>query len=981
MFRKISLAAAIRRTLVLSALTTAAAPMASAQDQTDQADDLVAEVVVTGSRIARPDLEANSPVTVVGAESLQLAGTTSAEEFLRELPQLVPAIGSNTNNGNQGAATLDLRNLAEERTLVLVDGRRFIPYDSDGVVDTNMIPASLIDRVEIVTGGASAVYGSDAIAGVVNFILRDDFEGFATEFSHGQTQRGDGDRVDFSTTMGVNFADDRGNMVVNLGFTEQDAIYQGERGFSEAALESQTLSAVGSSTNAAGTVRGVLPGNGQPGGVYTWDASGNLIPYSAGRDSFNFNPFNLFQAPAKKWTATALATYDVNDSVEFFGRFSFANTQVDTIIAPSGTFNFPFVINYQTNAFLTDQARAVLARNDVDDPETPQNEANDGIVSMPFGRRAAELGTRDSKYENVAYQVVGGLRGTLAESWNWEVFGQHGRTSRAQNFFNDINFDRTQQGLLAVRDGNGNIVCSDPSGNCVPVNLFGAGTLSPEAAEYILLDLQQVDKTDQTVAGGFIGHDLPFTIPLASRPGAFVVGVEHRRESGEAKPDSAYAAGISPGFGQSRPLTAELSTMEAYGEMRLPLVSDRSFAHSLSLEAGIRYSDYENEVPDLRASNAFETTAWKAGGEWAPVESLRLRALYQRAVRAPNLNEIGDPRTNGTGDAFDDYCSSESLTPAQVADPANASLVALCIATGAPLSGLQGGSIGGPISGQISNYAGGNPGLVPENSDTVTYGVVWQPSFAPGLTASIDYFDIKVDKAILQTPEQAILDACYQQAQNPGLDASNPFCQAVHRNPLDGSLNGGLETGVDATDRNIGFLRSRGVDLATAYRFDFGNFGRIGLALNLTHQLESQIQFTENAPIYDCVGAVGDVCLRPTPEWRWVQTTTWARGPATLQLRWRHVGEVTQDSIVSGDAPASDFAVPTIRAYEYLDFGASYQLNETLTFRAGIDNLLDEKPPIVGQDYGGTAENSGNTFPATYDALGRSFFVSATMTF
>lgn len=959
---------AVRRALMMSAMAASAlaAAAAGAQDTIE-----VEEVIVTGSRIARPDLEASSPVSVVRAEDLALAGATGAEQFLRDLPQLVPAIGSNSNNGNPGASTLDLRNLSEQRTLVLVDGRRFIPYDSNGFVDVNMIPSSMIERVEIVTGGASAVYGSDAIAGVVNFILKDDFEGIELHTSNAQTMKNDGVRQDYSLTVGGNFAENRGNMVFNLGFTRQEAIYQGSRDFSRYSLASEDFSPGGSSTNAPGVFQGVRTGVGSATEAHVFDPSGNLVPYVAARDSFNFNPYNLLQTPEEKWTATLLGKYEINDHAEFFSRFSFANSQVKTILAPSGTFNTSVDVNYRDNPFLTAQARSVLQRHDGDD---------DGIVTLAFGRRTVEVGTRDQEYENTAYQGVVGVRGDLAETWSYEVFAQQGRTVRSQNFMNDVDMTKVQEGMLAVRNPTtGEIECSSGNSSCVPVNLFGAGTLTPAMMDYIRLNVSQLDTTEQFVAGGFVTGDLPFSSPLANSAPAIVLGAEYRSEESEAKPDNPSKNGDSPGFGQSLPLEARLNIREVYTEVKVPLVSDRTLLHSLGLEAGIRRSEYSNAVPAKFANNDFSTTAWKVGGDWAPVEDIRFRALYQRAVRAPNLNEIGASRANGTGDAGHDYCSKANFTPAMVGDPAFANLQALCAATGAHLDAL--GTIGNPIAGQVANYSGGNPNLVPEESDTVTVGVVLQPSFLPRFTAAIDYFDIKVEKAILNTPEQAILDACYTPAQNPTLDPNNAFCQLIHRNPLNGSLNGGLDTGVDSTDRNIGYMRSKGIDFTAAYGFQMGSFGNLALSLNLTHQIANELQFTPTADVIDCVGLVGKVCLRPMPEVQWMQTSTWTYGPVAVQLRWRHIDEITQDAVALGNAPASDYMVPVIDSFDYFDLSGSYDLTDGITLRAGIQNVFDKDPPVVGNDYGGTTENSGNTFPATYDVIGRSFFVSATARF
>ena len=960
--------AALRGGSVLSAFALAAAlaSPASAQETTPaeaapvppmaSAEDVI---IVTGSRIARPDLQAASPVSVVTQESIKLSGTSGVEDYLRDIPQAVAAWGSATNNGNEGAATVDLRNLGEERTLVLVDGKRFVPYDSNGVVDLNMIPPALIERVEVVTGGASAVYGSDAISGVVNFIMRKDFEGIEADAQYGLTTRGDGQKTALSLTAGTNFAEGRGNITINGTYRKEQAVYQGARGYSFDALAAADFSPGGSFTNAPGFVD--LGPDG-----YQFDAGGNLIDLGANPgafEPFNFNPYNLLQAPNEQWTATVLANYEISDSLEFYGRGSWAKSKVTTIVAPTGTFFFPFDINYLDNPFLSAQARGVFAGFDTDDPATPENEAGDGIVSAALGRRLTELGTRDSIYENKAWQVVGGLRGDFSDSLRWEVFAQYAKTNRTQDFVNDVAYDRLFQAVQVTPGG----ACVDPSGGCVPANIFGPGNLSEEAADFIRLDLHQDDSTTQFVTGGFVTGDLPFTVPMAAAPGAFVVGVEYRKETSKARPDANLIAGNSIGFGGSTPIDAQYDVKEAYAELKLPLVSDMSFVQELNLEGGVRYADYKNKVKTLGVGNSYSNWSWKLGGDWKPVDDLRVRVMYQRSVRAPNINEIGQPQTPSTGDATFDPCADSN----PVGNPA---LTQLCIDTGVPAAQI--GSVGGPIAGQINNFIGGNPDLVPEKSTTWTIGAVFQPRALPGFTATVDFFDIKVKDAILQIPEQSVLDICYGIEQ----DASGTFCSLIARSPT-GRLNGDTTVGVDVSRRNIGQLRSQGIDIGAQYRFDIGAAGSLGLAIAATRQLKTDLQFASLLPTNECVGLVGKICLRPDPKWRWTQTTTWNNGPLTLQLRWQYIGKLTNDTVGFGTADPSDFVVPKIKAYHYFDLAGSYDVTERFSLRGGINNLFDKQPPVVGNDYGGTTENSGNTYPATYDPLGRAFFVGATVSF
>jgi iron complex outermembrane recepter protein len=939
-------------TIVAGMLATAPAAAQSAAPVDEEAADAI---IVTGSRIGRPDLEASSPVTVVSAEALTLSGRTGVEEFLRTIPQAVGALGSNTNNGNPGVATVDLRNLSEERTLVLVDGRRFVPYSADGIVDLNSIPRTLVERVEVLTGGASSVYGSDAIAGVVNFIFKNDFEGLELDGQLGVTERGDGFERQFGLTVGGNFDGGKGNLVANATYTKANTVDQGARGFSRRVLSAATLGAGGaSSTNAAGTIRGLVSPicsglDPRDVGVCTFNPAGQLVAYNRTTDGFNFNPFNLLQVPQDKWTATVLGRYELTDGIEFFGRFSFANSRVTTIIAPTGTFNFPFDVNYTTNPNLSAQARTVFAANDT----VAAGDANpgDGIVRVPIGRRLIELGTRDSIYENTVYQAVGGFRGEIAEGFRYEAFAQYGRTLRTQTFANDFSYTRAQAGVL---DGS--------------VNIFGSGNLSTAAGQSIRLDLQQYDTTSQFVTGAFVGYDLPFQLG-GTKSGALVAGIEYRRENSRANPDENLIQGNAPGFGSSTPVNAEFSTTEYYGEAKLPIFD------IISIEGGIRYSQYSNIDRLTGRGNRFNTTSWKIGGDIEPIPGIRARAVYQRAVRAPNLSEIGTPLTPGTGDVDNDPCSSSNISPAVYA--ANGPLAALCRATGVPAAAAAAGVVGGPISGQVNNFSGGNINLTPERSRTITAGLVLAPKLFSGFSASIDYYDIIVRNAILAVPEQEIVDLCY----NVQRSATAQFCQLIRRNPLDGSLIGGTETGVDARSINAGFLRNEGLDLNVAYRFDLSDTFGVNLGFNGTYTLRSELQASTLSPIRECEGLLGSTCLRPLPKVQFNQTTAVIVGPATVQLNWRYIGKLTNDTVGFGTNPSSAFAVPVIKARSYFDLSASVEVADNFTFRLGALNLFDLGPPVVGNDYGGTTENSGNTFPATYDVLGRRFFVGATARF
>ena len=941
-----------------------AATPAWAQDTAAQGadEDNADAIVVTGSRITRTDLTAASPVSVITAEQMALKNAPGVEEFLRNLPQVVPGVGRNNNNGNDGVATVNLRGLGEVRTLVLVDGKRMVPYDTQGIVDLNMIPAALVQRVEVVTGGASAVYGSDAVSGVVNFILKKNFTGIEADAQIGVSSKNDGEHHDFSLTGGMNIGD-RGNIVVNGTYSKQDKVTQGARQFSESSLAAVDLSASGgSSTNLFGSID-------TPGGRYTFTPAG-FLPYSAARDSFNFNPYNLLQVPHEKWTATALASYELTDNVEFFARGSIGDTKVRTEIAPSGTFGFAADINYRTNPFFDPAsnpaaagARTILATFDTD---------NDGIVRVGVRRRTTEVGPRISSYHSRAWQIVGGLKGDIGSSLHWEAFAQYAKSKREIAYLNDIDADKFRQSVL-VGGTAASPVCLNTANGCAPANLFGRGNLSAAAAKFISFGLAEDDVNDQLVAGGFVSGDLPLEL-VPSHPAAFVLGVEYRKETGNANPDINLRTGNSIGFGSSSPVDAKIDTKEVYGELKVPLVADASFAKSLGLELGFRYSGYHSSATVDNTGtggvitsnkNSFNNFTFKAGADWEPVDSLRFRVMYQRAIRAPNLQEIGLPVTPGTGNAKFDPCAAGTF------NASDTTLRNLCLTVGGGMLASQVGNIDQPTAGQVNNFSGGNPNLVPEVANTLTIGAVFNPDSIPGLTASIDYFDIKVKKAIFETPEQAILDACYYAERT----VNGTFCRLIKRNQIDGTLEGDTIYGVDSTRRNIGKRAARGIDFAVNYKTDINENIKLSLGMNATYTIDAKIQFADILKTYECAGKAGATCEDPAAKWAWIQTTAIETGPMLFQLTWRHIGSIEQDALSVGYnlAAVSDFRVPRIGSFDYFDFAARFQIKPHFTLRLGVDNVFDKKPPTVGNDYGSTTQNSGNTFPATYDPLGRYF--------
>jgi len=906
----------------------------------------VDRMVVSGTRIRRADLEESSPVSIVESERMKAVGTVNVEEFLRDLPQFAPAQGSNITSRNAGAATLDLRNLGENRTLVLVDGKRFVPFSSDGIVDVNTIPSALLERVEIVTGGASSVYGSDAIAGVVNFILDKDFKGLQLDAQYGSTQENDGDRAQFSLSAGTGLDNDRGNVIFNLEWTDVDKIRATERDFSSVGLGNDLLPDF-SSFDVDGRV-----------GNFGFTPDGRIEPAVS---DFDFLPFTFIQVPQTRWTATALFSYDLTSNIEAYSRFSFIDSETDTVRGPTATFGFA-PVDLNINSPFLDQSATERLLDTFGDPD------EDGIITLPeFRRRLPELGPRAVNFDNSTFQFVAGLSGELPNEMYWDLFAQKGETDRQAEFNNDVDKARLQQAILAERVGN-SVVCIDQSQGCVPANVFGRGNLSQEAADFISIDLSVTEVTEQIVSGASLGGDLPFRLPSADSSPAWVVGVEYREEENSTRPDASFQDNRATGFGSVSPLEATIEIIEGFAELKAPIISDLALADSVSIELGVRYADYSNNVnfETGKTSNDISNIAVKFGGDWRINESLRLRGLYQRAVRAPNLAEIGAPRslTPFGGFASFDPCAGS----APLEDP---NLRELCIATGAPVDAI--GSVPEPSSNEINAITGGNPFLDEETSDTLTFGFVYTP--IDRLNIIVDYYDIEIEDAVTAVSESVILDSCFNQGQIG-------FCDRVQRNPRDGSLFGGRDTGgVDISLINAAEIEVRGFDVAANYGLDLHQFGDIGLNLALTHVRETSRRDFPTAERVDCAGLVGNICARPVHEVKFLQSTEWQRGPFSLLLRWQFLSEIDQDAIELRGVDPAEFAVETIPSEHYFDLTGSYQIREGLSMRAGILNLFDTAPPIVGNNFGVGGPNEMNTFPAVYDPVGRRFFLGLNSSF
>lgn len=1016
-----SLRRAVHHALVGSA---ALAAVYTSTVQAQDTDQPLEEVVITGTRIAQPQLESISPVTVISSEEIKLEGSTRVEDMLNSLPQVTADFGGDLSNGATGAATVSLRNLGAERTLVLINGRRLMPGDpqrnGEMAPDLNQIPAALLKRVDVLTGGASAVYGADAVAGVVNFIMTDDFEGIRVDANYSFYQHNqqnsylqnelaangfaaphddvrDGYAKDATVILGSNLADGRGNVTAYLGYRNLKAVRQNRRDFSSCSLGSgDQFGCQGSASSATGTFFGndfvptdpndptdVSPGFGY-GGTYTVGAGG--IEEWSESGLYNFAPLNYFQRPDERYTAGIFGHLDLNDHATAYTEFMFMDDRTISQVAPSGAFlgsgiaTDPVTGGVTGNWYVNCDNPYLIAAGGVEefcpsgsytttDPATGQAVQvpyvnADNLTQVTFGRRNVEGGPRREDLRHTSYRGVLGVRGDLAGSWKYDAYGLFGRTVFVSNFQNDVSKSRLQNALLAVVDpSTGEIVCkanangANGAPGCVPYNIWQPGGVTQEAVDYFTIPgLQQGETTEQIVSASVTGDLGDYGVKLPSANGGLAVafGAEYRRESTELIPDNAYITNDLAGQGApTLPYEASLDVKEIFTELRLPIANNLPAIQSLSAEAGYRYSDY---------NLGFSTNTYKLGVDWAPVRTARVRSSYQRAVRAPNLQELylpGRVELNGTTDP----CAGE--TPDATFEQ--------CARTG--VTAAQYGRIANNPAEQYNAYSVGNADLKPETADTYSFGVVFTP--LQDLAVTIDYFNIKIEDVIDTIGVDYTLNQCLT-------TGSAFYCDLINR-----SSNGSLwlsESGFTQDPyRNLGSQKTSGIDLNADYRLDIGRLGRLAFNLTGTYTIDFKTVPVPGDIEYDCVGLYGTICQVPLPEWRHKLRTTWGTpiDGLSLSLSWRHVDAVDLDHTSSNPTLAGevDETDRTLGSREYFDLTGSYAFMERATVRLGVNNIFDKDPPLVGQSNAVSVYVSGNTFPQVYDTLGRYIFMNMTLDF
>ncbi|OYU13877.1 MAG: TonB-dependent receptor [Alphaproteobacteria bacterium PA4] len=1009
-------------TFVLAMLATPVAALAQTPTTTAAAATAADEegtIVVTGSLIKNPNLVSSTPVVVTTADTIQLRASNVAEEVLRDIPGVVPNIGSAVNNGNGGASFVDLRGIGSTRNIVLLDGNRIAPSGLAGRVDLNNIPLALVERVDALTGAAVTTYGADAISGVVNFVTKQDFSGVNLQVANGLTERGDGQSFRADLTVGGNFDGGRGNAVLSIGYQKTDPVYQGARSFSERGLNTPTGTFAGSGSNTAVPSRfsGIRPWDTTTGapsvnptvlnGALQMDtalgyaraagqSANGFVTDGNAYSQFNFNPYNIFQTPFERFNIYGAAKYDVSDNLQVYTRAIFSKNSVQTIIAPSGVFGSSVTINLNNPylpANLRNQFCAANTSTAASGLYTPRftpaqcaaaatatgaSDPNYRTVTTNLGRRTTEVGPRISDFQTTIFDYRAGVKGSITSSIDWDLSGSYGESENTQTLQNYVSTTNARNSLL-VNGTRANPVAQ--VAGAVPIDWFGPeGSISQAGANYLRVESSTTNRTSLAQVRGIVSGDFGISIPSATDAIGFAVGAEYRKYQATQRSDLlSKTPGELGGAGGAAPdITGGYDVKEIYGELIAPLVQDKPFFQDLQISGGARYSSYNVDAP---TSPSYNTFTWKAGLDWEMADGIKVRGNYSRAVRAPNIGELFSPQNTGLTNLSTDPCAGNNPVN-------NAALRAVCLAQGAPATSI--GAITQPTAGQANLTSGGSLTLQPETANTWTIGTVLQPTFAPGLAITVDYYNITVKDAVSTPLPGDIVAACFGAPPytSASVSVNNPACTAIGRNPSTGTLDGDPATtrGLLAVNSNLGRIQTDGLDVTLAYSRDIG-FAKLGITGNFNYTFNSTFNADVTSPdgfARECVGYYSVNCSFTgsiQPKWQSSLRTTLSFDVADVSLLWRHIDGVEQEPLDAVESGPYFVDYRKIPAYDYFDLTTRFNIVDNLAVVFTVSNLFDKQPPIVGSAAGSTAFNSGNTFPSTYDALGRRYSMQINVKF
>ncbi len=940
------------------AASTTVSP-AGADTATATSSGKTQEIVVTGSRLKTTNATSESPVVVVTAAQIQQTTAETLEDVLTRLPEIgTSGVYATTNNGGDGSSCIDIRNLGIERTLVLVDGKRFVST-AGGVdcVDLNNIPLELVDRIEILKDGASTTYGADAIAGVVNIILKHNFSG-VTFHANGAiaTDAGDDKTGDISVTAGTTF--DHGNFVVSAGYLNRGPVSQADRSW--ALNPVQTNSPLGSGPQVTGSVltpSGLIFADEDTTNATNADTLANFLNKNGSigaaypgtnADRFDFGKDQFLQGSLEKESLTSYGSYDFNDHVTGFLQEFYTHKITGQQLAPqpvdeglTAVVPDAYVIP-EGNPYLT----ALLG-------------PNSGPVDLY--KRETQFGDRQYNQYTDTFQFNGGFKGDIGAGFSYEVFFQYGQSDNTLETYNSINFQKLEQeagfqnttataaqiaDIEAVTGGFDSstfgiynpAVCVASMG-CVLSNPFGQN-MSAAAVKYA--EFTQVDTARDSlkVYGGELTNSDIYDLPAG--PLGISLGVEHRTESGEFTPDSLVQTGVTEA-NPSSPTSGQFNVTELYGELLVPILKDLPGAQDLHVNLGGRFFAY----------NTFGTgEIWKVSGNYTPVNGIRIRASDGTAFRQPSIDDLYSGQAISFASGNDPCAAAQfvTYTPAQ-----QVNVRANCAKQGINVATFQ------QVGSQIQTVVGGNPDLNPETARTQTVGIVATPPFIPRLAVTVDYFRTRINSLISSVPTQNIVDNCYT---SPNL--SNPLCADI--NPRLGT--GQLST-VEGINENLGVLRTEGLDIGTTYSYP-SPYGTLTFSNDATYTLKFQNQNVPDGPFIGDLGTIGVAADSAAyPRFKDNASLDWTMGDFSFGYRMRFIeGMIFYDAAPETASANASYRTPSIF---YHDIYAAYTY-KNFTFNFAIDNLFDKQPPFV-------PDTATNTDPAVYDILGRVISIKTTLRF
>jgi outer membrane receptor protein involved in Fe transport len=978
-------------------------------------DDKASTIIVTGSRIPRADLSAVSPVTMVDGQEIKLQGATTIEESLKQLPQVNPSQDVFAPPGATGAATIDLRGLGAVRTLVLVNGHRLVPGDPRyPVADINSIPTSIVRRVEVLTGGAAAVYGSDAVAGVVNFILDTKIDGFRVEAQIGAYQHNnrdkfaqglldqrqfpfpngsvlDGSRGSVSMAFGRSFLDDRAHLTLYGGYRRITGVNQDQRDYGACPITAKMTGPQLTTVLECGGPIVSYPGNFLDNlrNIYLVTPDRTFVP---GLSRFNYAPWHYIQRPDERYTAGGFATFEFSKAIQAYAEVMAMKDRTVWQVGPSGDFRNTDSINCD-NPLLSDQQRSLICRTGNFIGEIPVFDGNGNLATIigsptPFvdpatgntyNRAHLLISLRNIESESIqddlrhnSIRLLGGFKGDLGRGVSYDASFLSSRVVLNRHYRNNFSITRLGRALDVASDpSTGQPICRsaliardlgpsapDADANCVPWDVFAPGQVTPQAIAYLSIPPSMRGSFSERVANVNATVELDrwgVGSPWSEEASAINVGAEYRKDVVEFDPDAFSEAGDVAGFGEPVfPIHGSIAVKEIFGEARIPLLTGR-LVRRLAFEGGFRKSWYTN------ARSSFASDAHKLALDLTAVNGLRIRVSQQRANRAPNVLELLAP---AEADAFNhDPCAGISPFASEEA---------------CALTGVVPGQYGHVPEATTNLFeynaiSGGNEGLQPETATTRTIGIVLQPRMLRGFNATIDWWDIRLKGAISKIGAQAIVDNC--------IASGDPiFCSRIHRDPNGSLLQG--DGHVDNRLANLGALKVRGIDGSADYSLPLGRLGTASLGFRGTYVLRWVVDNGGLSSAYDCAGLFGAPCGMQ-PRWKHTGRATWDPSRVvSLSVQWRHMGGVKL-AAVDPTFNLTDQVSPghaTLRAQDYFDIATVVRVRKGLELRLGVNNMLDRQPPlVVGNTAAGDGPYNSNTYPSWYDPLGRYIFASVSV--